>query len=1099
MNGEAWKKYLLATTLFVGAAGGWSIAAAQETEDDPVVIDTTEDDVARQDKVVVTGSRIQRDEFTSVKPVQIITGDVARDVGLFDAGSILQESTAAAGLQIDTTFNGFVLDNGPGSTNVDLRGLGASRTLNLLNGRRLGAAGVEGAPSQFDFNLIPAGIVDRYDILLDGASSIYGSDAVAGVVNVILRKDFDGLELNGSITVPEEGGGDSQTLSAAWGVNSDRGFMGFAVDWSRQNNVKLNDRDVFGDCSTDVEITSDGQIRTSDITSQANFGVGLSQQPCSLAFGINRLWLDPFAARDLDGDGVFETPAEFGSFGSLYYTPGFTNVGVPGFSESSLFGIDFLDPVTGNSQVDILAPLYQANGYPQERIADVQAYVETFTAFTYGEYALGTDYNIDAYFEAFVSNRQFRQADEGSAFLNSTVPANNPFNPCNPDAGGVDCGTAFNQAVASLFGAPPSFFGLQDSYAGARPVESQFRVNLQGTDNITTAEVEYYRFVGGLKGDLPGIDFGPVNGWSWDAYLSYDRSVGQSRQIRFDDDALALSLATTIEDPNNPGQFVCGLDVDGDGIPDPGQTFPFGAINAAPDCVPVNIFSPTLYQIGGGNFATQAEYDFLRLERTFNTIVEQTLFNAVATGNLFHTPAGTAAGVIGVEYREDEIESQPDNVARTGQAFGFFSDRGATGSRDLFEVFGEIEVPLIAGQQFAEELTINASLRWTEESQFGSGATYGVNLLYRPTDWLTFRGGVGTSFRAPNLREQFITGTSGFLGLADPCVVPETALGQFNVYDPTGETRDAQTLANCVAAGVDPTTLGAGLSQVQSVEVFTAGGQGLKEETSDSSNIGIVIEQPWFDDFDLNLSVTYYDIEVEDTLVELGAGFVIDQCYNERPDQTSPLCPLITRSAATGLITEVDTPFVNQDRELVRGIDYNIFYEQDFEAFERELTVGVDLRANQTIARDTTVRAPGGPPVTFSFEGQLYSEEWRAQLRAFADYDDFRLTWNTSFIQGAQQPNSDPLSGAGVQTCFGAAAGDVDCRDVDFTDDYFLHNLSLRYSGETFVIVGGVRNLFDEKPDQVDPGEVFEIPGTTMPFNQDFLGRRFFVTVSKDF
>ena len=136
------KKNLFATTLLAGAAGGlWAGAAvAQETPDEEVSVieEVAEEDEARQERVVITGSRIQRSEFTSIKPVQVISGEVSRDIGLVDAASLLQESTAATGLQIDTTFNGFVLDNGPGASTIDLRGLGASRTLVLINGRRLG-------------------------------------------------------------------------------------------------------------------------------------------------------------------------------------------------------------------------------------------------------------------------------------------------------------------------------------------------------------------------------------------------------------------------------------------------------------------------------------------------------------------------------------------------------------------------------------------------------------------------------------------------------------------------------------------------------------------------------------------------------------------------------------------------------------------------------------------------------------------------------------------------------------------------------------------------------------------------------------------------
>ncbi|MGB3626921.1 MAG: TonB-dependent receptor plug domain-containing protein, partial [Henriciella sp.] len=471
MTQDIWKKKLFATTLIASAAGGvWAGAAVAQDADEsdvPVVIEEVEDDdEARQERVVVTGSRIVRSEFDSIKPVQVISGEVSRDIGLVDAASLLQESTASTGLQIDTTFNGFVLDNGPGASTIDLRGLGAARTLTLVNGRRLGASGVEGAPGVPDLNLIPSSLIDRIDVLLDGASSIYGSDAVAGVVNVVLRKDFDGFEVEGSWSNPtaEGGGGGSQFVSANWGVSNDRGFMGFGGEWTKQQNLRLRDRpDVFGDCATPYEVTTTGEIRDQD-TSVNSFN-SASEIDCNLAFGINRIWIDPL-------------PQESASFGSLYYTPGTTNVGVPNYSDSNVLGFnDILGP-DGTLQVDILSPFYQNIGSEQSRAADVQAEVETFSAFTYGEYGFGDDLNTSAFFEALYSNRQFTQQQNRTIAFNVATPGDNPFNPCNPDGvRGVDCGqAAFNLPVA-FFGAPISaFIPFNDPVAvGGRAIRNEAR------------------------------------------------------------------------------------------------------------------------------------------------------------------------------------------------------------------------------------------------------------------------------------------------------------------------------------------------------------------------------------------------------------------------------------------------------------------------------------------------------------------------------------------------------------------------------------------------------------------------------------------------
>ena len=164
------------------ATGVTSNATQAEPAD---VGDTGGVDQVGGESIVVTGSRIRQDTYSSISPLQVLTTEASRDVGEFNAAEILQRSEAASGTQIDATFQGFVLNNGPGSQTLDLRGLGADRTLLLVNGRRLAPAGVEGAPTNPSINLITSSLVARYDLLLDGASSVYGSDAIAGVGNII--------------------------------------------------------------------------------------------------------------------------------------------------------------------------------------------------------------------------------------------------------------------------------------------------------------------------------------------------------------------------------------------------------------------------------------------------------------------------------------------------------------------------------------------------------------------------------------------------------------------------------------------------------------------------------------------------------------------------------------------------------------------------------------------------------------------------------------------------------------------------------------------------------------------------------------------------
>jgi iron complex outermembrane receptor protein len=226
------KLFIGLTTLLVVPV----FALAQDEEEPQAEVDET------IENIIVTGSRIKRNTYSSIAPLQVITAQASREVGLIDAASILQDSGAASGGQIDLSFSTFVTPDGPGAKTISLRGLGPARTLVMLNGRRLAPAGVEGAPVSADIGMIPGSLVQQYDLLLDGASSIYGSDAVAGVTNIILRKDFDGFEFEAYTNVPEQSSGVSSVMSALWGKNYDRGFIGIGVEYEDSESVALQDR-----------------------------------------------------------------------------------------------------------------------------------------------------------------------------------------------------------------------------------------------------------------------------------------------------------------------------------------------------------------------------------------------------------------------------------------------------------------------------------------------------------------------------------------------------------------------------------------------------------------------------------------------------------------------------------------------------------------------------------------------------------------------------------------------------------------------------------------------------------------------------------------
>lgn len=211
------------------------------------------------DTVTVTGSLIKRPEYETTSPVQVISIEKGLAAGQFDTASFLQTSAAAAGsTQINNQFGGFVVEGGTGVQTVSLRGLGSNRTLVLLDGQRPGPAGTRGQVGSFDLNVIPQAILQRIELVKDGSSSIYGSDALAGVVNLVTRKTMDRPEMTYMMSVPQHGGGEQFSASIANGWNFDNGSIVAGVQWDKLNALTNGDRDYFS-CAQDRVWGTDGK------------------------------------------------------------------------------------------------------------------------------------------------------------------------------------------------------------------------------------------------------------------------------------------------------------------------------------------------------------------------------------------------------------------------------------------------------------------------------------------------------------------------------------------------------------------------------------------------------------------------------------------------------------------------------------------------------------------------------------------------------------------------------------------------------------------------------------------------------------------------
>jgi len=1058
-------------------------------------------------KITVTGSRIVRDTYSSISPLQVLTTEQQRTVGAFDPSQILQRDPAAAGTQIDATFQGFVLDNGPGSQTLNLRGLGADRTLLLVNGRRLAPAGAEGAPANPSINLIPGSLVDRYDLLLDGASTIYGSDAVAGVGNIVLRKDFDGLELFARGEINPAGAGEDYTISGAWGFNTDRGVFGVGVEYDYRDEIELRDRDFFTGCSTNLEVTQDGEFRT----------LGISDDAVVRARNNNQIGVVPDECVQFVGTGalLIEGTRSF----SVFRQPGQGNFGIPGFSDTqNAFGQDVDSDGDGIRDVDFRFNNLDGQNLRQTFLSEQKL----INAMAYGEYTFPGEANITPFFEANFSRAEIGTDNSGISQLTPVAPASNPFNPCNlNNPNGFDCRFLDNE-FSGLTGGP---FALPTGTS--REVRSFFSIR-GDRDNFEVTQ-EQYRGVLGVRGDLPFM--GPS--WTFEMAGVYSKSIGISSRIGVRSDRLALALGV---DPTQPG----GVELRAFGnSPLPGGPCDVASLsnpgNAQPDlnadqCVPVNIFADSVFNVPFGSFATDAEAAYLLDSRDFRTEYEQVLLSGFLTGDLFELPAGPVGVVFGAEWREDTIDSQPDAVASEGLLFGFFADQGAAGSKWIRELYGELSFPLMAGETLVEELTLDVSGRLTDEEFYGTNGTYSIKAGWRPVSPLLLRITYGTSFRAPNLRENFLRGQTGFLFLNDPCAVPEIAFDSLGGgYNPDLDNRDPAILDNCRREGRDPTRVGINAQGTntqgsQSVEIQTGGSLDINPETSTALNAGFSFEETFGDGWDVALGMTYFDIQLRDSIVEPSAQFVVNDCFLRDDAQRSPFCERLAFDTDPNntrlLVSDVNSGFINLNQEAVRGIDFNAAFGKEVLIGGEIFDLGLTMRANHLIERSTLFIDDLGNPSFDDDAGEFGLPQWTGLAIGTIGWEDFQFTWQVRYVGSVEQDEAgiDPLSDAfgngpdglpaGVigNTCLGGGSangvveGDgVFCRDVGFADEIFYHTASIRYRTDNITLIAGVDNIFDTAPPRVDPSEVTQIANTALGVGYDYDGTEFFASIRYNF
>lgn len=1001
------------------------------------------------ENIFVTGSRLRKDQFSSPTPLQVFSPTDAQKLGITSVAEILQRTTVANGTQIDASLNTNSGTNigtqappagGVGSSNIDLRGLGAERTLVLVNGRRMGSGGVRGAPAQPDISLLPIGMVEQIEVVTEGASAIYGADAVAGVVNVILRDEFEGLEITANLERPEATGGRVNQVSLVTGAVGDRSRITFGAEYFGRSRVTTGDRS-FSNSERNIYRDESGAIIS---------------YPSNGSFDNSVFVFDPLID-NLGNENNF-----------VYYTPGATNLGVSNFSSAFSFPEPDGPCTLEGDEFDYVC-FDQYNAQDEKRAADLVQPIERFSAVVVGSYDLDLWSDEKLYFEAYYLNRsQFVIGETEQIFPD--IPGEIPIR--NSD--GTVVGTTDNP--------------LNPFSQLAIPI-----ISLSDVGQNFDVELQQFRFVGGLTGGFGNSNWFADRSWAYDISYSYDRSVGfQSQRVLFEPH-LIQATAGVYQDQDT-GDIRCGVPFDLGG---------FGFSTPA-DCVPFNAFAPSVYATGpdgDGGFSTQAEFDYLTGNRTNRTVVEQSLLQGYMTGDLFEIPGGgTVQMAFGGEWRRDSIASQNSIIGVLGlnSAESPLTEGETNGTRNIWDLYAEISVPLIQGRPGVELLAIDGAVRYTSEEFFGDDVTYRARVQYKPVDYLSLSGSYGTSFRAPNLREQFLAQQANAVsGGLDPCVA--------NTFD-NPAAPDAQfAIANCIADGVLftdtnndglPDSSELGVNGIIAIPTVVGGSTDLQAETSRSFTATVSFSQPFTSLFDFDLALSYFDIKVQNAVNEVNPASIISECYTnpQFPGLTSPFCNRITRSGnpdpTANTIALVDSSFLNIGEETARGIDINSRVGADMQTLfgnnAPPIYVSWSTSTSWAIEQEVEIF---GPEDRDDNIGEIGFPKFRFVSTASVGYENFEFLLQSRMISATRQDPED-ADGPFEQT---EIAGSPIVTEVDFTGTYWIHDISLSWNVDAYSLTAGISNVADRDPPLINEGGPTRNNAVTSA-GYDLFGRTFFLS-----
>jgi iron complex outermembrane receptor protein len=752
-------------------------AFAQESSP-PVSAETNGDEGTA---IIVTGSRIKQDPTKSAAPLQVITpSDLSRE-GINSPEQLISFlSTNGTGAD-NLASNGDVTSGAQRGTNglsaANLRGQGAAATLVLLNGRRVAAHGLTGGA--IDVNQVPFAALERVEVLKDGASAIYGTDAIGGVINFITKSNFQGVVLNGFTDITQRNDSAIYRLSgtAGYGDLDTQGFniMG-AVSKSWNSGLLGKDRDFVNG-------------------NQPNRGLSVDTRgtPIATAFPANPNSI--FAPTGSLLGGTTNSSANFFLPGLLI--PGTTTRADGGINPLDLPGGAGCDSVNGGMAYDEV--LWSVPGarfacsWDTGRAAVLQQPLQTLTYYGKATLALG-DHRLAAEITGSDADSKKRFSNNQYSINALTMPLYYPLN--------ATTAATYNSVYDTIAGTFPAVGAVGDRTVDAvgnygKPIAYRWR-------NIPGGNREYVTNTKTIRGALTAE--GPLGGtWDYRAGASYAKSEASSLLGKGYHYAGIFRNAANAAASGVAGATNGGIDPRAPTAP--GATRPgiVGLLNSG-------ILNPFSVDQSA---AALAGLDAISAEGTtlYGGQYEVKQFDASVSGSLFDLPAGAVQVALGADYRRETYSFNGSAAAVTGQAEIFnvaFDNVNALTpkNRNVKAVYAEMSVPVL------ESLELTGAVRLDDYTGFGSTVNPKFTARFSPTNWVMLRASYNTGFRVPSFNQIF----NG---------VTESPNPGNNLTDPS----------TCPAGGVVNVTAGCGAITPTSL---SGGNLNLGPETSEQYSAGIV-------------------------------------------------------------------------------------------------------------------------------------------------------------------------------------------------------------------------------------------------------------------